>query len=332
MENRDGTLPLLELWVRAGADGIRCGGCPVCQQIFMILLVKCDAGVLNFDVKTTNPYKPVEQFAAWGLRHVPALVHDDQMFDQPDDIIEYLDSAFPEPNLSCGNDKAQKTVKDLFSKFCFYIKEVNKDPTQLELALKKLDSYLLENKTKFLCGDKLTHLDCSILPKLHNIRLAVEYFKHYKIPSWLSGVWRYLDAGYHCDVFTSMDESAKNKEQIEKIAAFAMPAVSDGSFAQFLNHIEEYKPMIPDAVTEFYMSKAGVSATDPRITRLIALSAQKFIADILLDAMQHAKSKGICQISKKGSSKEVRYTLSMEILEPVLSEYGINVKKNPYLF
>ncbi|CDW54738.1 Transcription initiation factor TFIID subunit 10 [Trichuris trichiura] len=79
------------------------------------------------------------------------------------------------------------------------------------------------------------------------------------------------------------------------------------------------------------MSKAGVSATDPRITRLVALSAQKFIADILLDAMQHAKSKGICQISKKGSSKEVRYTLTMEILEPVLSEYGINVKKNPYL-
>ncbi|KFD47841.1 hypothetical protein M514_11255 [Trichuris suis] len=194
--------PLLELWVRAGADGVRCGGCPVCQQIFMVLLVKCDAGVLNFNVKTTNPYKPVEQFALLGLRHVPALVHDDLMFDLPEDIIEYLDNAFPEPDLSCDDDQAQKTVKDLFSKFCFYIKEVNKDPTQLELALKKLDSYLLENNTKFLCGDKLTHLDCSILPKLHNIRLAVEYFKHYKIPSALTGVWRYLDAGYHCDVFT----------------------------------------------------------------------------------------------------------------------------------
>uniref|UniRef100_A0A915L652 Transcription initiation factor TFIID subunit 10 n=1 Tax=Romanomermis culicivorax TaxID=13658 RepID=A0A915L652_ROMCU len=104
----------------------------------------------------------------------------------------------------------------------------------------------------------------------------------------------------------------------------------EGSLAQFLNQIQDYTPTIPDAVTEFYLRKSGVDNADPRITRLISLASQKFISDILLDTMQHAKMKGQGQVNKKGSSKEVRYALTMEILEPVLNEYGIDIKKPPY--
>lgn len=63
--------------------------------------------------------------------------------------------------------------------------------------------------------------------------------------------------------------------------------------------------------------------------RLISLAAQKFISDIVNDALQHCKMRGAGQ-SKK-TVKDKRYTLSMEDLTPALAEYGLNVKK-PYYF
>ncbi len=71
-----------------------------------------------------------------------------------------------------------------------------------------------------------------------------------------------------------------------------------------------------------------IQVMDPRIVRLISLAAQKFTSDVMLDAMQQARMKGLGQI-KKGT-KDTRYTLTMELLEPVLAEYGINVAKPPY--
>lgn len=53
----------LVLWVRAGADGMRLGGDPICQQIFMILLLKGEKGSgLTFEVKTVNEAKPPPEF------------------------------------------------------------------------------------------------------------------------------------------------------------------------------------------------------------------------------------------------------------------------------
>ncbi len=62
--------------------------------------------------------------------------------------------------------------------------------------------------------------------------------------------------------------------------------------------------------------------------RLISLAAQKFISDVVNDALQHGKMRGAGQ-SKK-TSKDKRYTLTMEDLSPALAEYGINVKKPHY--
>ena len=64
--------------------------------------------------------------------------------------------------------------------------------------------------------------------------------------------------------------------------------------------------------------------------RLISLAAQKFVSDVVTDALQHAKMRGSGQSSKK-SGKDKRYTLTIENLAPALSEYGIHIKK-PYYF
>jgi transcription initiation factor TFIID subunit 10 len=49
---------------------------------------------------------------------------------------------------------------------------------------------------------------------------------------------------------------------------------------------------IPDAVTNYYMTRAGLPPppqTDQRLARLLALATQKFIADIAADAYQYSR-------------------------------------------
>ncbi|XP_008316235.1 transcription initiation factor TFIID subunit 10 [Cynoglossus semilaevis] len=109
------------------------------------------------------------------------------------------------------------------------------------------------------------------------------------------------------------------------------PAVSTTPLADFLMQLEDYTPTIPDAVTGYYLNRAGFEASDPRIIRLISLASQKFISDIANDALQYCKMKGTASGSSRSKTKDKKYTLTMEDLSPALSEYGVNVKK-PYYF
>ncbi|CAL8252122.1 unnamed protein product [Arctogadus glacialis] len=109
------------------------------------------------------------------------------------------------------------------------------------------------------------------------------------------------------------------------------PSLSTTPLADFLMQLEDYTPTIPDAVTGYYLNRAGFEASDPRIIRLISLASQKFISDIANDALQYCKMKGTASGSSRNKTKDKKYTLTMEDLSPALTEYGVNVKK-PYYF
>ncbi|GJN84443.1 transcription initiation factor TFIID subunit 10 [Purpureocillium lilacinum] len=69
----------------------------------------------------------------------------------------------------------------------------------------------------------------------------------------------------------------------------------DISLREFLHKIDDYAPIIPDAVTHYYMTKAGLPPppqTDPRLARLLALATQKFVADVAADAYQYSRIRG----------------------------------------
>lgn len=98
-----------------------------------------------------------------------------------------------------------------------------------------------------------------------------------------------------------------------------MPTKKDTSLREFLGKMDDYAPIvcslplllpppfdrkplsradanqrhqIPDAVTHYYMTKAGLPPppqTDPRLARLLALATQKFIADVSADAYQYSR-------------------------------------------
>ncbi|KAI1309324.1 Transcription initiation factor TFIID subunit 10 [Mortierella claussenii] len=103
----------------------------------------------------------------------------------------------------------------------------------------------------------------------------------------------------------------------------------DRTLAEFLPMMENYNPIIPDAVTDYYLSRTGFDCDDVRIKRLLALAAQKFVSDIATDAFQYCKVRQQSQ-KRTASGKEKKTVLTMEDLSDALGEYGINVKKPDY--
>ncbi|KAH8267500.1 hypothetical protein KR018_009382 [Drosophila ironensis] len=103
--------------------------------------------------------------------------------------------------------------------------------------------------------------------------------------------------------------------------------------SDFMTQLEEYTPLLPDAVTAHYLNAAGFQADDKRIVRLISLAAQKYMSDIIDDALQHSKARTHLQNSTApggSKAKDRKFTLTMEDLQPALADYGINVRKMDY--
>lgn len=62
---------------------------------------------------------------------------------------------------------------------------------------------------------------------------------------------------------------------------------------------------IPDAVTSYYLAKAGLPPapqTDERIARLLAFATQKFIADVAADAFLHSRFRSVGNAGSSMSS------------------------------
>ncbi|RYP69697.1 hypothetical protein DL771_005976 [Monosporascus sp. 5C6A] len=82
------------------------------------------------------------------------------------------------------------------------------------------------------------------------------------------------------------------EEEVPALQEAKMPTRKDISLKEFLTKMDDYAPIIPDAVTNYYMTKAGLPPpphTDPRLARLIALAVQKFVADIAADSYQYSR-------------------------------------------
>ncbi|KAK0752555.1 transcription initiation factor TFIID 23-30kDa subunit-domain-containing protein [Schizothecium vesticola] len=81
-------------------------------------------------------------------------------------------------------------------------------------------------------------------------------------------------------------------EPTQPVADPKLPTRKDASLKDFLNKMDDYAPIIPDAVTNYYMTRAGLPPppqTDQRLARLLALATQKFVADIAADAYQYSR-------------------------------------------
>ncbi|TFK32801.1 transcription initiation factor TFIID 23-30kDa subunit-domain-containing protein [Crucibulum laeve] len=120
----------------------------------------------------------------------------------------------------------------------------------------------------------------------------------------------------------------------------AEEARKDRTLAEFMLMLDEYEPLIPNEVTDYYLQRVGFECEDIRLKRLLSLAAQKFVSDIAADAYQHARIRtnaagGRARVNQPltgpGSAKDkTRTTLTMDDLSSALAEYGINSRKPEY--
>ncbi|WRT69253.1 uncharacterized protein IL334_006237 [Kwoniella shivajii] len=108
----------------------------------------------------------------------------------------------------------------------------------------------------------------------------------------------------------------------------------DRSLVEFLNLLDGYKPLIPEEITEYYLQRSGFECSDPRLKRLLSLSAQKFISDLSRDAYHFAKLRINGAAAGRGrpnpSVDRNRVVLTMEDLSLALGDHGVNIKKPDY--
>ncbi|KAN0081082.1 putative TFIID and and SAGA complex TAF10 subunit [Elaphomyces granulatus] len=82
----------------------------------------------------------------------------------------------------------------------------------------------------------------------------------------------------------------------DPVGSVAPPTKKESTLRDFLGKMDEYAPIIPDAVTAHYLTVAGLpppghgpNQTPPHLARLLALATQKFIADVAADAYQYSR-------------------------------------------
>lgn len=142
----------------------------------------------------------------------------------------------------------------------------------------------------------------------------------------------------------------------------------DKTLQEMLDLVEgDFAPIIPDAVTDYYLAKNGFQTTDVRIKRLLALATQKFILDIAQDAYEYSRIRSSSAVYNSSNpqlrakqllqgqqyanqqnaatseggvdqqqplshpnnagNQQGKIVLTMEDLSSALSEYGVNTAR-----
>nr|XP_019707589.1 transcription initiation factor TFIID subunit 10 [Elaeis guineensis] len=107
----------------------------------------------------------------------------------------------------------------------------------------------------------------------------------------------------------------------------------DSALAEFLASLMDYTPTIPDELVEHYLSRSGFHCPDLRLTRLVAVAAQKFISEVASDALQHCKARQAAPVKDKSKQpKDKRLVLTMEDLSKALREVRKLTVSSIYFF
>ena len=88
-----------------------------------------------------------------------------------------------------------------------------------------------------------------------------------------------------------------------------------GEFSDFLNALDGFAPTLPTECVEYYMKRSGVQVEDSRVTKLIALAGDRFMAKIVSDAKQDSSLRNIKSSMRKQKRKKEDKIKPVEILD-----------------
>ncbi|GFR50205.1 hypothetical protein Agub_g12382 [Astrephomene gubernaculifera] len=119
------------------------------------------------------------------------------------------------------------------------------------------------------------------------------------------------------------------------------------STEQVYSGLVEAPLVVPPQLVQYYMRKSGqgpvlynISADDRecnedmRLTQVVSLASQRFLATVLHDALQYHKMKrsaGVKAMKEAGvDPKDKRRVLRTDDLAQALQEYGVTLRNPPY--
>jgi transcription initiation factor TFIID subunit 10 len=96
----------------------------------------------------------------------------------------------------------------------------------------------------------------------------------------------------------------------------------------FVKSLDNYSPTLPTEVSNYYLSKTGVSVQDERVLKLVSLATDKFMADIIFDAKQFSVLRQKSQRKDlKRKAQESADTLEFQDLVRSLKMRGISIRR-----
>ena len=203
-------------FVQASSDGRGLGDCILCHRLMMFLALKgVDAKVTTIDL-VRKPMFFKEQFSGMKL---PCLAHNlgngkKIVIDDAAEIEDHLEQMFPDPKLKFARNEddggASRAEGRVFQKFSAYMRNKDSDIDEklrgfLIDELNRLNIYLGSGGKihgKFLAGDQMMQPDCVLLPKLHQLKVALNFYKNFQIPEQYDRVLAYLSSAEEEEIFT----------------------------------------------------------------------------------------------------------------------------------
>jgi len=198
----------MQLYIKAGPDGISTGDCPFAHYVRMVLEEKKVHYDLHPSTKETKPAWLVDSYGG----SMPALKNGTECYVESEVISQHLDSSVvPVSSLSSYTkeemDRATGCTDGFFPKVAKYLKHTEDGDARdlmlkadLELALGKLNTHLEGDGRSgpYLVGDgeRITLLDCALAPKLYHLSVGLVAFKgnEVRLEDSFPAVRKYADA------------------------------------------------------------------------------------------------------------------------------------------
>ncbi|KAK8813083.1 hypothetical protein WA158_002675 [Blastocystis sp. Blastoise] len=95
------------------------------------------------------------------------------------------------------------------------------------------------------------------------------------------------------------------------------------SLINLLKALDTYQPSIPEEVTSYLLNQSGCNLDDSRLVKMVSLSAQRFLAEIVTDAMSLNKLTNI----QDDPDSETEPTLTLSQVTQILERKGMNTTK-----
>uniref|UniRef100_A0A7S3AAZ4 glutathione dehydrogenase (ascorbate) n=2 Tax=Rhodosorus marinus TaxID=101924 RepID=A0A7S3AAZ4_9RHOD len=196
------TMAALKLYVKAGENGEELGDCPFSHKAILMMSAKN----VEYDLEMINLTNKPDWYLELNKNGtVPTLVDGDEVVDDSDGILKYVEEKFPEPPLLVDDPTASEATAPVFGAFAGFVK--NKDPEKeeelkatFETALDGLDAHLKKNGP-YVAGEAMSTLDFNLAPKLWHAKHALAHYKEYEFPEKFDSVNNYMDTIFSSDVF-----------------------------------------------------------------------------------------------------------------------------------